>query len=441
MDRRLRILVVGSGGREHALAWKLAQSPRVEQVYVAPGNAGTKWRATAQHTSSDNENIAAEDIPTLLTYVVKNRIDFTVVGPEAPLADGIVDVFREQGLKIFGPNKQAAQLETSKAFAKTLMTELGIPTADHRVFTSYDEAATYIESSSRPVVVKADGLASGKGVFVCDTPGEARDALRRIMQANEFGDAGTQVVVEERLSGREVSLLAFTDGKTVKWMPPARDHKRINDGDQGANTGGMGAYAPVEDVSPELLESIQRDVLQKAVDGMSARGIPYTGVLYAGLMLTNEGAKVLEFNCRFGDPETQVILPLLDSDLAEIMLACIDGRLDQADVRWKPGACAAVVLASGGYPGAYQKGLPITGLDTVPDDVQVFHAGTLGETSNIATNGGRVLAVTATGNDLPSALSKVYAAVEGIQFEGVHYRRDIGGYTAPAPLRGAKIYS
>ena len=426
MDRQLHVLVVGGGGREHALAWKLAQSPRVERVHVVPGNAGIS-----------SANIPAEDIPALLNYAVQNRIDFTVVGPEAPLAEGIVDTFRAHGLKIFGPTRQAAQLEASKAFAKALMTELGIPTAEARTFTDYGEAAQYIEKLNRPIVVKADGLAAGKGVFVCDTPADALDALRRIMQADEFGAAGAQVVIEERLTGREVSVLAFTDGKTVRLMPPARDHKRIFDGDQGGNTGGMGAYTPVADVSPELLEAIRRDVLQTAVDGMAARGLPYIGVLYAGLMLTESGVKVLEFNCRFGDPETQVILPLLESDLADVMLACIDGRLDQVEVRWKPGACAAVVLASGGYPGAYRKGLPITGLDSVPNDVQVFHAGTSRNADQIVTSGGRVLAVSATGDDLASALAKVYAAVKGIHFEGAHYRRDIGGYAVPAALRNA----
>ena len=424
---KLTVLLIGSGGREHALAWALARSPHVGQVYVAPGNAGTEWPAASEMAAATNVAISADDAPALLAFARGQRVDLTVVGPEAPLAAGVVDLFQEARLPIFGPSRAAARLEASKSFAKDFMRGCAIPTGGYAAFTDYEAARRYLAGTG-PVVVKADGLAAGKGVLICDGEEAAQAALRQVMLAREFGAAGDTVVVEERLSGPEVSVLAFSDGRTVALMPPARDHKRVFDGDRGPNTGGMGAFAPPPDVDAPLVDEIRRTVLQPAVDGMAARGTPYVGVLYAGMMLTAAGPRVLEFNCRFGDPETQAILPLLDGDLAEIMLACVEGRLDQVDVRWRRGACATVVLASQGYPGVYPKGRPISGLDEAAgcEAVAVFHAGTARRDGHVVTAGGRVLAVSATGDDLPSALARAYAGVERIHFEGMHYRRDIG---------------
>lgn len=419
------ILIIGAGGREHALAWKLAQSPQVAQILVAPGNGGTDG---APDTAIRNVPVAAHDIAGLFGAAQRARVDLVVVGPEAPLALGVVDRLQEAGLRVFGPTQAAAQLETSKAFAKDFMWETGIPTAGYAVFTDYAAALEYVRQAERPLVVKASGLAAGKGVLVCDTIVQAEQAVFDVMQARLFGDAGDVVIIEERLSGPEISLLAFTDGQTVVPMVAAQDHKRVFDGDQGPNTGGMGAFAPALRVTPALVEEAVRTVLQPAVDGLAAQGTPYVGVLYAGLMLTPGGLRVLEFNARFGDPETQVILPLLDTDLLEIIDACIDGRLAGVDVRWKPGAAATVVAASFGYPGDYPKGFPISGLDAaglVPD-VMVFHAGTRRHKTKVLTNGGRVLAVTGTGADLPAALVRAYEGMQHIHFEGMHYRRDIG---------------
>jgi phosphoribosylamine--glycine ligase len=425
--KKLTLLLIGSGGREHALAWALARSPRVGQVYVAPGNAGTEWPAAARMAAATNVALSADDSPALLALARERRVDLTVVGPEAPLAAGVVDLFQAAGQPIFGPSRAAARLEASKSFAKDFMRACAIPTGGHAAFTDYEAARRYLAGTG-PVVVKADGLAAGKGVLMCDDEAAAQAALRQVMLAREFGAAGDTVVVEDRLSGPEVSVLAFSDGRTVAPMPPARDHKRVFDGDRGPNTGGMGAFAPPPDVGAALADEIRRTVLQPAVDGMAVRGTPYVGVLYAGIMLTAAGPRVLEFNCRFGDPETQAILPLLDGDLAEILLACVDGRLDQVDVRWRSGACATVVLASEGYPGAYPKGRPISGLDEASgrEAVAVFHAGTARRDGRVVTAGGRVLAVSATGDDLPSALACAYAGVACIHFEGMHYRRDIG---------------
>jgi phosphoribosylamine---glycine ligase len=427
MNDRLTLLLIGSGGREHALAWALARSPRVGHIYVAPGNAGTEWPAAAEMAAATNVALSADDAPGLLAFARERRVDLTVVGPEAPLAAGVVDLFQAAGLPIFGPSRAAARLEASKSFAKDFMRACAIPTGGYAAFTDYESARRYLAGTG-PVVVKADGLAAGKGVLMCDDEEAAQAALRQVMLAREFGAAGDTVVVEERLSGPEVSVLAFSDGRTVALMPPARDHKRVYDGDRGPNTGGMGAFAPPPDVGAALVDEIRRTVLQPAVDGMAARGTPYVGVLYAGMMLTAAGPRVLEFNCRFGDPETQAILPLLDSDLAEIMLACVEGRLDQIEVRWRRGACATVVLASEGYPGAYPKGRPISGPDEAAgrEAVAVFHAGTARRDGRVVTAGGRVLAVSATGDDLPSALTRAYAGVECIHFEGMHYRKDIG---------------
>jgi phosphoribosylamine--glycine ligase len=427
VNDQLTLLLIGSGGREHALAWALARSPRVGQVYVAPGNAGTEWPAASGMAAATNVALSADDAPALLAFARERRIDLTVVGPEAPLVAGVVDLFQAAGLPIFGPSRAAARLEASKSFAKDFMRACAIPTGGYAAFTDYESARRYLAGTG-PVVVKADGLAAGKGVLMCDDEEAAQAALRQVMIEREFGAAGDTVVVEERLSGPEVSVLAFSDGRTVVPMPPARDHKRIYDGDQGPNTGGMGAFVPPPDVGAALVDEIRRMVLQPAVNGLAARGTPYVGVLYAGMMLTAAGPCVLEFNCRFGDPETQVILPLLDGDLAEIMLACVEGRLDQVEVRWRRGACATVVLASQGYPGSYPKGRPISGLDEAArrEAVAVFHAGTARQDGCVVTAGGRVLAVSATGDDLPTALAHAYAGVECIHFEGMQYRKDIG---------------
>jgi phosphoribosylamine--glycine ligase len=351
-----------------------------------------------------------------------------VVGPEAPLTAGIVDTFKAAGLAIFGPSSQAAQLEGSKTFAKEFMRRCHIPTGDYAVFDTYAAAEDYLRGVTRPVVVKADGLAAGKGVLMCEDVEQAQAAVHKVMVERAFGQAGNRVVIEERLSGPEISILAWSDGRIIVPIIPARDHKRVYDNDQGPNTGGMGAFAPAPDIGPALLETIRQTVLQPAIEGMAGEGSPYVGVLYAGLMLTEQGPQVLEFNCRYGDPETQVVLPLLDSDLFEISLACVEGRLDKVDIKWKRGACGTVVLASPGYPDSYPKDLPITGLDQAAalDDVVVFHAGTTRAAEGIVTAGGRVLNVTGLGPNLTTALTRAYSAVNRIDFRGVHYRRDIG---------------
>lgn len=414
-----KLLIVGSGGREHALAWKLAQSTGVDEIFVAPGNGGTD--ALCQ-----NVPISDGDIPALTRFAEENGVDLTVVGPETPLAAGIVDEFQAGGLSIFGPSRAAARLEASKAFAKRFMRRHAIPTGDFAVFTDYEAAKAYLASGPGAVVIKAGGLAAGKGVIVCDSRSEAEAALSLIMLDRAFGQAGSEVLIEERLSGPEVSLLAFCDGRTVVPMIPARDHKRVYDGDQGPNTGGMGVFAPPPDVDDALVEEISRSVLQPVVDGMAAQGTPYTGILYAGLMLTDSGPKVLEFNCRFGDPETQVILPMLDGDLAEILNACVSGRLSPDMVGRHRGSCASVVMAAPGYPGSYPKGLPISGLDNFPEELFLFHAGTAVEDGQLVTSGGRVLGVTARGDDLAEAVGRAYDGVSRIEFEGAHYRNDIG---------------
>ncbi|HID49573.1 MAG TPA: phosphoribosylamine--glycine ligase [Chromatiales bacterium] len=415
------VLIAGSGGREDALAWKLRQSAGVGRIYIAPGNGGTRrW--------GENVPIAAEDTAALLTFAQEKRVDLTVVGPEAPLAAGIVDAFQAARLPIFGPTQAAAQLEASKAFAKSFMREQGIPTAEFGVFNEYEAARDFLAGAAWPdgAVVKASGLAAGKGVIVCDDLAQADRAAYEMLRERPFGAAGDTIIIEERLIGPELSLLAFADGRTLAPMLPARDHKRFFDGDQGPNTGGMGAYAPPPDVDEALLDEIMRRVMQPALDGLAARGTPYVGVLYAGLMLTAGGLKALEFNCRFGDPETQVILPLLDGDLAQIMLACVRGELAAEMVRPYPGVCAAVVMAAPGYPGSYPKGLPISGLEDVPEDMLVFHAGTVRRDGRFLTNGGRVLAVSARGEDLATAAARAYEGVSRIHFEGAHYRKDIG---------------
>ena len=418
-----KVLVIGSGGREHALVWKMASSPRVEQVFAAPGNAGTAKVA-------NNVPIQATDLPALADFAEKEAIDLTIVGPEAPLAEGIVDLFLSRGLAIFGPTKAAAQLEASKAFAKGFMAAHGIPTASFATFTDYDAAAAYIMSQkwANGVVVKASGLAAGKGVILCDNGAEGVQALRHIMIESNFGAAGAEVVVEERLQGPELSVLALCDGKTAHLLTAARDHKRVFDGDEGPNTGGMGVFGPPVEATPDLLDQIKHEAIDPVLDGMAARGTPFVGVLFAGLILTPAGPKVLEYNCRFGDPETQVVLPLLQSDLYTLCEACVKRELDQHPVILHQGAGAAVVMASPGYPGAYPKGLPIGGIEhagSKPDTV-VFHGGTTVASDTLVTSGGRVLAVCAQAASLEEAIAKAYAGVEEISFDGAHYRKDIG---------------
>jgi phosphoribosylamine---glycine ligase len=424
----LRILVVGGGGREHALVWKLAASPRVEKIYCAPGNPGIGQLAECVA-------IDVKDNAALLKFALDNKVGLTVVGPELPLANGIVDLFAANGLKIFGPSQAAAQIEGSKAFAKNLMLKYSIPTAYFAVFSEPEAAKDYIRRQGAPVVVKADGLAAGKGVVVAMTVAEALAAVDMIMCDQAFGQAGARVVIEECMFGEEASLLTFTDGYTVVPMVSAQDHKRIFDGDEGPNTGGMGAYAPAPVVTPGLLDQVMRDILQPTVDAMRAEGIIYRGCLYAGLMITDQGPKVVEFNARFGDPETQVVLPLLDSDLATVLESCVDGRLADTEVKWKDEAAVCVVLAAGGYPGDYPRGDAISGLkDAETDGALVFHAGTAAKEGLVGTNGGRVLGVTAMDRDVLKAIDKAYAAIGKISFAGMHYRKDIA-YRVVARLK------
>jgi phosphoribosylamine--glycine ligase len=415
----LKVLVIGGGAREHALAWKIAQSPKVTQLLVAPGNAGTAAIAR-------NLNIRANEIDSLTKAAHELNIDLTLVGPEAPLAAGIVDRFGQLGLPIFGPTKAAAQIESSKVYARNLMQKYGIPCPAGVSFYSHAEAKKYVESMSMPIVVKADGLAAGKGVTVAGSKEEALKALADIMGARVFGSAGDQVIIEECLVGKEVSLLAFTDGKTVMPMVPACDYKRVFDGDRGPNTGGMGSYSPPGFFGDKLTAEVAKTILQPVIKAMAREDTPYKGVLYAGLMIADTGPKVLEFNARFGDPETQAILPRLKTDLVDILLAVVDNKLDQTVVKWTEEPCVGVVMASGGYPGNYKTGLEITGLDKLNDDVMVFHAGTkLGEDSRIYTDGGRVLTVAAAGKNMAEARARVYGNLPRIHFDGCHYRQDI----------------
>ncbi|HBV96642.1 MAG: phosphoribosylamine--glycine ligase [Peptococcaceae bacterium BICA1-7] len=415
----MKVLVVGGGGREHALCWKISQSPRVSKIYCAPGNAGITGVAECV-------GIKAADIDGLVTFAYNQGIDLAVVGPEDPLTRGLVDALEAHGIRVFGPRASAAAIEGSKVLSKDIMAKYGIPTAGYRSFENRREAVEYIKSLSSPCVVKADGLAAGKGVIVAGTTEEALEAIVQIMDDRAFGSAGDKVVVEELLTGEEVSILAFTDGITVAPMLPAQDHKQVYDGDKGPNTGGMGAYAPAPVCTPELYKYALEKILQPTVAAMASEGRPYSGVLYAGLMVTAEGPKVLEYNARFGDPEAQPVLMMLKTDLVDIMDAVIDKRLKDINIEWEEGASVCVVMASGGYPGAYGKGIEITGLDRVPEGVTVFHAGTAEREGKIVTDGGRVLGVTARGADIPSAISLAYRGVEAISFEGAHCRRDIG---------------
>ncbi|MFH1003845.1 MAG: phosphoribosylamine--glycine ligase [Chloroflexota bacterium] len=416
----MKVLVVGSGAREHALAWKLGMSPRVKQIFTAPGNAGT-----AQ--IGQNLNISPTDVETLGQVARERRFDLVVVGPEAALAAGIVDHFQEIGIPVFGPDKAAARIESSKVFAKELMQQYGLPSPGSITFTDFARASDYIKKHPAPLVIKADGLAAGKGVTVAETTPQALAALAEMMQARAFGIAGDRVIIEDKLVGREVSALAFTDGRTVVPMVPACDYKPVYDGNRGPNTGGMGSYSPPPFYHARLAKRVQQTILEPAVKAMSAEGHPYRGVLYAGLMVNTGRPKVLEFNARFGDPETQVILPRLKTDLVEIIMAVINGRLDQIKVAWHRDTTVGVVLASGGYPGSYARGLPVTGLDKLDRDVLVFHAGTSAGPApgEVLTSGGRVLTVVATGPTLAEAREKVYANISRIHLKGGHYRRDI----------------
>ena len=417
----MKVLVVGGGGREHALVWKIAQSPRVSQLYCAPGNAGIAEQATIVP-------IKANDLDGLLSFALKEGIDLTVVGPEEPLTKGMVDLFESKNLMIFGASRKAAEIEGSKAFAKEMMKKYRIPTASYEIFDDQKEAVRYLRKQGAPVVVKADGLAAGKGVLICKTVEEAVQSVEKIMVEKIFGEAGRRVVIEEYLVGEEASYIAFTDGKTILPLASSQDHKAIFDGDEGPNTGGMGAYSPAPVVTDQVHERIIERVLRPIIQGMGEEGRPYKGVLYAGLMISDGHPKTLEFNARFGDPETQPVLMRMKGDIVPILEACMKGNLSQYRIEWNPQAAVCVVMASKGYPGDYEKGRPIEGLEEVKTikDVFIFHAGTAAKDGRTVTNGGRVLGVTGLGEDIPRAIEKTYQAVKKISWEGVYYRKDIG---------------
>ncbi len=414
----MKVLVVGGGGREHALVWKLKQSPRVSKIYCAPGNAGI---------AGDAECVpcAAEDLEGLLEFARSRQIDLTVVGPEAPLVAGIRDLFEASGMRLFGPTARGALLEGSKVFAKQLMVKCGVPTASFEVFEDPQAALAHVRRIGGPCVIKADGLAAGKGVIVAKDTSEAEQAVRLIGEEKAFGKAGEKIIVEECLVGEEVSVLAFTDGRTVLPMVASQDHKRVFDGDQGPNTGGMGAYSPPPVYTSEIHHRVCREILEPIIGGLAGEGIKYQGVLYAGLMITSKGPYVLEFNCRFGDPEAQAVIPRLKTDLVDVMEAVLEGRLAGFTLDWDPRPAACVVLASGGYPGSYEKGKEISGLKDVPEDVLVFHAATALSGGRLVTSGGRVLGVTGFGRTIREAVQRAYEGVAKISFEGMHYRRDI----------------
>ena len=412
----MNILVIGSGGREHALFWKLSESPQTGHIYAIPGNPGM----------GEMIDISVMDNDAILRFAKEKEIGLVVVGPEVPLMNGLVDDLEKAGIRAFGPRANAAEIEGSKSFAKDLMKKYGIPTARYEVFTEAEPARAYIRREGAPIVVKADGLAAGKGVIVAMTEQEALDAVDAIMEDNSFGDAGARVVIEEFMEGEEASLLAFTDGKVIRPMISAQDHKRAFDGDKGPNTGGMGTYAPAPVMTAEMTERAVEEILKPTIAAMAKEGRPYRGCLYAGLMITPEGPKVVEFNARFGDPETQVVLPLLDGNLADIMCACCEGRLAEVPIAWKDGAAVCVVLAAGGYPGRYEKGREIHGIADAEDaGALVFHAGTAERDGKIVTNGGRVLGVVGRGGDIAAAVQAAYEAAGKISFEGMYYRKDI----------------
>lgn len=416
----MKVLVVGNGGREHALVWKIANSPLVSQVFCAPGNAGTDIDA-------ENVAIAVENTDQLVSFAKDKSIDLVVVGPELPLVNGLVDRMNAVGIKAFGPGAQAAKLEGDKAHAKEIMRQYAVPTAEARIFTNYPDAKQYIATRDEPLVIKAAGLASGKGVIVCDDPSDALRAAEKIMVDRIFGEAGDKLVVEEKLTGQEVSVLAFIDGRNIYVMEPAQDHKAAHDGDTGPNTGGMGAYCPTPAINERTMAQVERQILVPMVDALNRNEVPYRGVLYAGLMITTTGPKVLEFNVRFGDPETQPILMRLRSDLVEALVATCDGTLDRINLDWDPRPAVCVVLASGGYPGHYESGKIVTGLDAAAEveDAKVFHGGTLRKDGQVVTAGGRVFGATALGNTVAEAKQRAYLAAEKVKFDGVFYRTDI----------------
>ena len=418
----MKVLVVGSGGREHAIVTSVAKSKRVDKIYCAPGNAGIAALAECVP-------IGAMEFDKLVAFAKEQAIDFTIVGMDDPLVGGIVDVFEAEGLKVFGPRKNAAILEGSKAFSKDLMKKYNIPTAEYENFTDPNEALAYLETAKMPIVLKADGLALGKGVLICNTLEEAKEGVRTIMEDKKFGNAGNTMVIEEFMTGREVSVLSFVDGKTIKIMSSAQDHKRAKDGDQGLNTGGMGNFSPSPFYTKEVDDFCKKYIYQATVDAMAAEGRPFTGVIFFGLMLTEDGPKVLEYNARFGDPEAQVVLPRMKNDIIDVMEACVDGKLDTIDLQFEDNAAVCVVLASDGYPVSYEKGFPITGFEKFDgkDDYYCFHAGTaFDKEGRIVTNGGRVLGITATGKDLKEARAKAYEATEWIDFANKYMRHDIG---------------
>ncbi len=418
---RINVLVVGGGGREHAIVWKLKQSRRLDRLFCAPGNPGIG-------TIAKCVNVKAENVRGMVDFAQRNKIGLTIVGPEQPLAYGIVDEFQKRRLPIFGPERKAAQVETSKVFSKVFMQKYHIPTAPFKVFTNMAEAYGFCKTCEYPIVIKADGLAAGKGVIIVKSLAEAGVAIENIIDKKIFGPAGAKIVIEACLTGPEVSLMAITDGKTILPLLPSQDHKRAYDGDQGPNTGGMGAYCPAPFLTPELLEEAQEHILNPTINGLRSEGITYRGILYAGLMLTSSGLKVLEYNCRFGDPETQVVLPMMKSDLLELCMAVVDKRLGgYGKIDWRTGAAACVVMASKGYPGKYATGQRITGLQNgYPANMHVFHAGTRREGNNWTTTGGRVLAAMASEQDLKTALDKAYGLVGRIRFDGAFFRKDIG---------------
>ena len=418
----MKVLVVGSGGREHVLVWKASQSPRVEKIYCAPGNAGIAELAECV-------DIKTMEFDRLAAFAKEKQIDLTIIGMDDPLVGGIVDVFEAQGLRVFGPRKNAAILEGSKAFSKDLMKKYGIPTAAYETFDNAAAAQEYLQSASYPIVLKADGLALGKGVLICQTKEEALAGVKEIMEDKKFGTAGDRMVIEEFLTGREVSVLSFVDGKTIRTMASAQDHKRAKDGDQGLNTGGMGNFSPTPFYTDEIDAFCRKYVFQPTVDAMAAEGRPFKGVIFFGLILTEKGPRVLEYNARFGDPEAQVVLPRMENDLIDVCEACIDGTLDQIDLKFKKDACVCVVLASDGYPVSYQKGFPIRGMENFrgKDGYYLFHAGSaFNEKGEVVTNGGRVLGVTALGKDLKEARAHAYEAVDWVDFDNKYYRHDIG---------------
>jgi phosphoribosylamine--glycine ligase len=425
----MKVLVIGSGGREHAIVWKLAQSPHVTKMWCAPGNAGIASERLAKNSELVQcVNIGAEDLPKLLEFALTNKPDLTVVGPDNPLAMGVVDLFQQHGLKIWGPNKKAAQFEASKAFAQKFMEKYGIPTAKGEVFTDFTAASRYAASLGGKCAIKADGLALGKGVIVCKDMAMADGAIEEMLVKRAFGESGSKIVIQELLEGMEISLHALCDGKTALLFPTSQDHKRAYDDDKGPNTGGMGTYCPTPFLDETGMALAKKLIIDRWLHGCHEECIDYRGILYPGIMVTKSGPKVLEFNSRFGDPETQVYLTLLENDLLELMLACVEGSLDKHQLRWKQGASVCVIMASAGYPGKYEKGKEITGIELAESDpsVKVFHAGTISKDGKLYTNGGRVLGVTATGKTLEEARNIAYAAVEKIRFEGAFYRRDIG---------------